>query len=65
MKRVIKPKEIDDPNELIKTTQELLKLICVGTATTTLQQSLKEARQYVYSEYLEDEVDQDEVEDED
>ena len=29
--RVIKPKEIDDPNELIKTTQELLKLICVGT----------------------------------
>lgn len=35
--RVIKPKEIDDPNKLIKTTQELLNLICVGTATTTVQ----------------------------
>ena len=62
--RVIKPKEIDDPNELIKTTQELLKLICVGTATTTLQQSLREARQYIFTEYLADEYEQDEVEEE-
>ena len=29
--RVIKPKEIEDPNELIKITHELLKLICTGT----------------------------------
>ena len=35
--RVIKPKKLEDKNELLKLTQEMLKLICVGTATATLQ----------------------------
>ena len=62
--RVIKPKEIESPNEKIKTTQEMMKLICAGTATTTLQQCMKEARQYVWDAYLEDEVDRDPLQEE-
>ena len=50
--KVIKPKKLDNMNELLKLTQEMLKLICVGTATTTLQQSFKEARQFVYDNHL-------------
>ena len=53
---VIKPKKLEDKNEILKVTQEMLKLICTGTATTTLQQSFKEARQVVYNTYSKDEV---------
>ena len=62
--RVIQPKELEDKKEIIKTTQEMMKLICTGTATTTLQQSMKEARQYVYDAYIEDSVEADPVEEE-
>ena len=60
--RVIQPKELEDKKEVIKTTQEMMKLICTGTATTTLQQSMKEARQYVYETYIEDSMEADPVE---
>ena len=33
--RIIMPKELKDTKDVIKTTQEMMKLICIGTANTT------------------------------
>ena len=62
--RVIKPKKLEDQNEILKLTQEMLKLICVETATATLQQSFKEARQMVYDNYQKDKLEEDTVQEE-
>lgn len=51
--RVIKPKSIENPNKEIKVTIKLMQLICnSGSASQTLQESCKVARQSVYEKYL-------------
>ena len=59
--RVIKPKGIEDSCERIKVRQKMLQLICSETATQTLQEASKVARQHVYDEELEGQIDADEV----
>ena len=60
--RVIKPKGIEDEHELIMTTIRMMGLICKGgTATQTLQEAGRVARQGVYDEHLREFDEEDEV----
>ena len=60
-KRVIKPKGIEDSCERTKVRQKMLQLICSETATQTLQEASKVARQHVYDEELHGQIMADEV----
>ena len=62
--KVIKPRQLEDKNEEIKLTMKMLGLICVGTATQTLQDAAKAARKHVYEEHLAVEYDIDSVQQE-
>ena len=51
--RIINPKQIEDPNEEIKTTISFLKLVCTSnSATQTSQEAATQARTYVFENYL-------------
>ena len=53
--RIIMPKQIVDPNEEIKETLHFMKLICNrGTATQTLQEAGRAARQKIYDDHVQD-----------
>jgi hypothetical protein len=57
---VIKPKGIENPHELITTTIRMMGLICNGgTATQTLQETGRIARQGVYDTHLSEHEDED------
>ena len=62
--KVIKPRQIEDKNEEIKLTMKMLGLICLGTATQTLQDAAKAAKKQVYEEHLAVEYDIDSVQQE-
>ena len=48
IKRVVKPKAIEDKNKAFRTTLKILQLICkTSTATQTLQEVMKKAREEV------------------
>ena len=51
--KVIRPRQLETEKEEVKLTLKMLGLICVGTATQTLQEATKAARKHVYHEYLE------------
>ena len=62
--KVIRPRQLEKEQEEVKLTLKMLGLICVGTATQTLQEATKAARKHVYREYLEAEYDIDAVQEE-
>ena len=62
--KVIKPRGIEDSCEHTKVRQKMLSLICLATATQTLQEAAKVARQHVYDEELQDEITADDVREE-
>ena len=62
--KVIKPRGIEDSCEYIKVRQKMLSLICSATATQTLQEAAKVARQHVYDEELQDQITADDVREE-
>ena len=52
--RIIKPRAIEDPAEGIKTTLQLMQLVCnSGPASQTLGEACRSARQWVYDTYIE------------
>ena len=53
--KVIKPRQLKEEKEEVKLTLKMLGLICVGTASQTLQDAAEAARKHIYSEYLESE----------
>ena len=62
--KVIKPRQLELDREDVKLTLKMSGLICVGTATQTLQEATKNARKQVYREYLESEYEIDTVQEE-
>ena len=62
--KVIKPRGIEDSCEKTKVRQKMLSLICSATATQTLQEAAKVARQHVYDEELQDQLTADDVREE-
>lgn len=54
-KRVIKPRGIEDPCELVKVWFKMLQLICSATTSQTIQKVAKVTCQFVYDERLQDE----------
>jgi hypothetical protein len=62
--QVIKPKSIEDPNEEIWVTLQLMQLICnSGPASQTLQEAARIGRALVHDEHLKDDNNDDVVED--
>jgi hypothetical protein len=62
--RVIKPKAIEDPNEEIRVTVQLMQLICnSGPASQTLQEAARMGRTLVHDEHLKDDDNDEVVED--
>ena len=61
--RIIQPRAIEDRSESIKTTLQLMQLVCnAGPATQTLQEACRTARQTIFDTYIEQvEEDNDDV----
>ena len=51
--RIIQPRAIEEIDESIKTTLQLMQLVCnAGPTTQTLQEACRTARQMVYNKYI-------------
>jgi hypothetical protein len=62
--RIIQPRAIEEVAENIKTTLQLMQLVCnSGPATQTLQEACRSARQVVFDKYIEEEDNDDIQED--